>query len=75
PRELLESGSQRFSKKNSQRPVSTFKDLTRLEKDLIEETLKNCMCKIEGPKGAAKQLGCAPSTLRDRMKRLKIKKP
>ena len=53
--------------------VSTtkLKDLERLR---IEQALKICEWRIDGPLGAAKQLGLNPSTLRSRLKKLGIKR-
>ena len=48
-------------------PPTNLKDLERLR---IEQVLENCEWRIEGPLGAAKQLGLHPSTLRYRIKKL-----
>ena len=53
--------------------VSTAK-LKDLEKLRIEQALKICEWRIDGPLGAAKQLGLNPSTLRSRLKKLGIKR-
>ncbi len=53
--------------------VSTAK-LKDLEKLRIEQTLEICEWRIDGPLGAAKQLGLNPSTLRSRLKKLGIKR-
>jgi transcriptional regulator with GAF, ATPase, and Fis domain len=46
-----------------------------MEKLFILETLEDTGWKIEGKRGAAKSLGLKPSTLRNRMKRLDIRRP
>lgn len=51
-------------------PSSKLKDLERLR---IEQALENCEWRIEGPLGAAKQLGLHPSTLRYRIKKLGLR--
>ena len=48
-----------------------LKDLERLR---IQEALNVCEWRIDGPLGAAKQLGLNPSTLRSRLKKLGIKR-
>jgi formate hydrogenlyase transcriptional activator len=48
-----------------------LKDLERLR---IEQALDVCEWRIDGPLGAAKQLGLNPSTLRSRLKKLGIKR-
>jgi transcriptional regulator with GAF, ATPase, and Fis domain len=50
----------------------TFKEM---EKIFILETLEDAGWKIEGRSGAARSLGLKPSTLRNRMKRLDIRRP
>ncbi|MDQ8202212.1 sigma 54-interacting transcriptional regulator [Pelagicoccus sp. SDUM812003] len=52
----------------------TFDDIAEIERNLITDTLEATHWKIEGANGAAKRLACAPSTLRDRMKRYGIRK-
>ena len=49
--------------------------LTEVERAQILNTLENTGWKIEGTNGAAGVLGLAPSTLRDRIKKLGIRKP
>lgn len=51
------------------------KRLADVEKNHIGRILRETGWKIEGPKGAAQLLGMHPSTLRNRMKKLGIKKP
>ena len=46
-----------------------------LERNAIENAIRESNWIIEGPRGAAKRLGIPPSTLRDRMKDFGIKKP
>lgn len=50
----------------------TFKEM---ERAYIVETLEHAGWKIEGRMGAARQLGLKPSTLRNKMRRLKIIRP
>lgn len=45
------------------------------ERRLIRQTLALVDWRIEGPGGAAEQLGLAPSTLRSRMQKLAIRRP
>lgn len=51
------------------------KRLADVEKNHIGRILRETGWRIEGPKGAAQLLGIHPSTLRNRMKKLGIKKP
>ena len=53
-------------------PPTNLKDLERLR---IEQVLEICEWRIEGPLGAAKQLGLHPSTLRYRIKKLGLRSP
>jgi transcriptional regulator with GAF, ATPase, and Fis domain len=55
--------------------VSSHKTFKEMEKTFILETLEDTGWKIEGQRGAAKSLGLKPSTLRNRMKRLDIRRP
>jgi len=55
---------------SEERPPTNLKDLERLR---IEQVLENCEWRIEGPLGAAKQLGLHPSTLRYRIKKLGLR--
>jgi transcriptional regulator of acetoin/glycerol metabolism len=50
-------------------------NLEQVEKNHIQKILKECNWIIDGDRGAAKRLGIAASTLRDRMKKLAIKRP
>ncbi|BBO71426.1 hypothetical protein DSCA_53560 [Desulfosarcina alkanivorans] len=50
-------------------------DLYELERDNMIRALKHCNWKIYTDTGAAKLLGIKPTTLIERMKRMKIKKP
>lgn len=52
-----------------------MKDLATLERDHIEEVLRQTNWKIEGPGGAAAILNIHPSTLRFRLKKLDIVRP
>ncbi len=49
--------------------------LMDIERDHIKKVLKECNWIIEGRRGASIKLGLPPTTLRDRMKKLNIKKP
>jgi formate hydrogenlyase transcriptional activator len=49
--------------------------LVDFERAFILKTLENTIWRINGPKGAARQLGLNPSTLRLRMKKLNIQRP
>ncbi len=49
--------------------------LERVEKDHILKILKECNWIIDGERGAARRLSIPASTLRDRMKKLDIKRP
>jgi PAS domain S-box-containing protein len=49
--------------------------LADVERAHIRKTLEALKWKIEGPKGAAHALGMKPSTLRDRMQKLDIRRP
>jgi transcriptional regulator with GAF, ATPase, and Fis domain len=49
--------------------------LADVECDHIRKTLEALKWKIEGPRGAAHALGMKPSTLRDRMQKLNIRRP
>jgi len=54
--------------------LQTKKRLADMEKNHICRILRETDWRIEGPKGAAKLLGIHPSTLRNRMKKLGIKR-
>lgn len=49
--------------------------LEQTEYNLIVHTLKNVHWKVEGPGGAAELLNIHPSTLRSRMRKLRIERP
>jgi len=49
--------------------------LNNVQRNHITKVLEQCHWKISGPKGAATLLDLKPSTLRDRMNKLGIKKP
>lgn len=55
--------------------LHTDKTLESIEREHILQILKDCSWKIEGVDGAASVLGLAPSTLRSRMQKLKIRRP
>lgn len=64
-----------FFPSHSSRVVSsTSTNLKDMERSRIQEALKVCEWRIDGPLGAAKQLGLNPSTLRSRLKKLGIKR-
>jgi len=52
--------------------TATLQDVERTH---ILNALKDCDWTVEGRRGAAKQLGISPSTLRDRMRKYGISKP
>jgi PAS domain S-box-containing protein len=56
-------------------PSAHAQTLAEVERAHIVAMLEQTRWKVEGPKGAARILGLAPSTLRDRMKKLKICRP
>ena len=53
-------------------PPSNLKELERYR---IQQALDSCEWRIEGPLGAAKQLGMKPGTLRSRLKKLGLRRP
>ncbi|MEO8934084.1 MAG: sigma 54-interacting transcriptional regulator [Xanthomarina sp.] len=53
---------------------STVLSLDDVQRNYIKKILKKCHWKIDGPKGAAELLHLKPSTLRDRIRKLDIKK-
>jgi transcriptional regulator with GAF, ATPase, and Fis domain len=58
-----------------ERPIMTYRDLKRLERENIIAALEECDWKVSGPAGAAEKLGVKPTTLASRMKRLEIQRP
>ena len=56
-------------------PVQQSKDLEEIQKDFILQTLQKTGWRIEGQGGAAQILRINPSTLRSRMRKLKIRRP
>lgn len=54
---------------------STTLSLNEVQRLHILKTLKKCKWKVDGDNGAAKVLELKPSTLRDKMKKLHIKRP
>ena len=54
---------------------SSIADLKLVERDHILSVLENTNWKISGKSGAASQLGVPPSTLRSKMKKLRISRP
>ena len=64
--------------KSSEKPTpihSATLSLDDVQRMHIVQTLEQCNWKIDGSQGAAQILDIKPSTLRDRMKKLGIKKP
>jgi formate hydrogenlyase transcriptional activator len=51
------------------------KTLETIDREYMKNILVKCNWKIKGANGAAEILGLKPSTLRDRMKKLNIKRP
>jgi PAS domain S-box-containing protein len=56
-------------------PISQSNKLRDIEHDHIVQILNECNWQIEGKRGASMKLGLPPTTLRDKMKKLGIKKP
>jgi formate hydrogenlyase transcriptional activator len=54
------------------RGAGSIKDLAEVEKEHIQRTLRSTGWRIEGPQGAARILGMNPSTMRARMRKLRI---
>jgi transcriptional regulator with GAF, ATPase, and Fis domain len=52
-----------------------LKSLQEIERDHIIRVLQETNWRIDGPKGAAVILDMNPSTLRSRLRKLRIKKP
>ncbi|MBT3260416.1 MAG: Fis family transcriptional regulator, partial [Deltaproteobacteria bacterium] len=55
--------------------LSVRKSLSDVQRQHIRQVLQDVNWKIEGQKGAAAILDLKPSTLRDRMNKLGIKRP
>ncbi|MCK5269000.1 MAG: Fis family transcriptional regulator, partial [Spirochaetes bacterium] len=55
--------------------IDQSKTLKIIERKHITTILEKCNWKIKGTNGAAEILGLKPSTLRDKMKKLGIKRP
>jgi PAS domain S-box-containing protein len=66
PHDLIKSGKQ---------PKSDTGKLREMEKVHILKILKECNWIIDGNRGAARRLGLPPSSLRDRIKKLGLRKP
>ncbi|WP_054851321.1 PAS domain S-box protein [Olleya sp. ITB9] len=73
---LIVPGFETANQKIKQRIINS-KDLSldSVLRNHILEVLEGCNWKISGEKGASELLGLKPSTLRDRMSKLGIKKP
>jgi formate hydrogenlyase transcriptional activator len=56
-------------------PETASLELSDMERVHIKKTLETFKWKIEGPGGAAHALGMKPSTLRDKMQKLDIRRP
>lgn len=67
---IKEQSSQTFNESSGE-----MNKLRDIEKDHILKVLKECNWIVEGRRGASLKLGLAPTTLRDRMKKLEIRKP
>ena len=68
----------KIKEQSSQTVIESTDDSNKLkdiEKDHILKVLKECNWIVEGRRGASLKLGLAPTTLRDRMKKLEIRKP
>jgi len=61
--------------KKRDQDISDSGRLQEIEKTHILKILKECNWVIDGKRGAAKRLGLPPSSLRDRMKKLGLKRP
>jgi transcriptional regulator with GAF, ATPase, and Fis domain len=55
--------------------IEPTKPLEEFERDYVLKSLQNSGWIIEGPQGAAHRLGLKPSTLRNRMRKLHIRRP
>jgi PAS domain S-box-containing protein len=55
--------------------TSAAKDLDTMQREHILEALHDASWVVEGDRGAARQLGLHPNTLRSRMKKLGIRRP
>jgi len=56
-------------------PDTSAKSLLEVERQHVVQVLRSAKWKIEGPRGAASQLGLNASTLRSRMVKLNIQRP
>jgi formate hydrogenlyase transcriptional activator len=68
----------KIKEQTSQDVLESTEDSNKLkdiEKDHILKVLKESNWIVEGRRGASLKLGLAPTTLRDRMKKLEIRKP
>ena len=57
-----------------QSPQPVDKTLREVEQEMIQNALEVCEGKIEGDGGAAARLGVAPSTLRERIKKFRLRR-
>jgi transcriptional regulator with GAF, ATPase, and Fis domain len=60
---------------DSTQTIQSTQNLGDIERAHIISVLEKCGWTVKGPGNAAEQLGMHPSTLRSRMKRLRISRP
>ena len=73
--ELDESSFQQPGGEGTKTKVNRLDDLQNAEKEIIIDALRSSKWKIGGTYGAAAKLNLAPSTLRDRIRKLEIERP
>lgn len=73
--ELDESSFQQPGGEGTKAKVNRLDDLQNAEKEIIIDALRSSKWKIGGTYGAAAKLNLAPSTLRDRIRKLEIERP
>ena len=71
----LEGAAGKAYQPDNAQPVPVLLSLEEMEKAYIEKVLHSCDWKINGANGAAEKLRVHPSTLRSKMKKLKISRP
>jgi len=69
----LSRDSRRVSLPQQPEPADTDEDARR-ERQIIEDVLAGCRGRVSGPEGAAARLRIPPSTLENRIKKLRIRK-